>query len=185
MDEFMESADITQMEGPVRSLDLIRIEHGWDVLGRAIATRKHPLRVIQGLKTELRDESDSPGTDERGLLISVGATAPKETSAPLSLRSNDEMIGRRWSNDKPRDRCRGGSAGCQGATARGFGWRICLRRCLTAGEALSQSFGGRIKVKAILPVSFQNLPLYRLSEKKRTFKECVGFQRHDFDTDNI
>ncbi|GFR27495.1 hypothetical protein TNCT_371161 [Trichonephila clavata] len=66
----------------------------------------------------------SPGTDERGLLISVGATAPKETSAPLSLRSNDEMIGRRWSNDKPRDRCRGGSAGCQGATARGFGWRI-------------------------------------------------------------
>ncbi|GFY50552.1 hypothetical protein TNIN_343401 [Trichonephila inaurata madagascariensis] len=56
------------------------------------------------------------------------------------------MIGRRWSNDKPRDRCRGGSAGCQGATARGFGWGD-LERC-----AFKKQFWGGCSPKFLMPL---------------------------------
>ncbi|GBN95822.1 Transposable element Tcb2 transposase [Araneus ventricosus] len=43
VDEFLESEDIRRMDWPARSLDLNPIEHVWDALGRAIATR-NPLR---------------------------------------------------------------------------------------------------------------------------------------------
>ncbi|GFX73566.1 hypothetical protein TNCV_2342711 [Trichonephila clavipes] len=37
---------------PVRSPDLIRTQHPCDALRRAIATRKHPSKTIQGLLNE-------------------------------------------------------------------------------------------------------------------------------------
>ncbi|GBL93447.1 hypothetical protein AVEN_59656-1 [Araneus ventricosus] len=43
VDEFLESEDIHRMDWPARSPDLNPIEHVWDALGRAIATR-NPLR---------------------------------------------------------------------------------------------------------------------------------------------
>ncbi|GFW23179.1 DDE_3 domain-containing protein [Trichonephila clavipes] len=55
VDEFLESEDIHRMDWPVRSPDLILIEHAWDPL--TIATRKPSLRTLQGLKTELLNES--------------------------------------------------------------------------------------------------------------------------------
>ncbi|GBM97580.1 hypothetical protein AVEN_249283-1 [Araneus ventricosus] len=42
VDEFLESEDIRRMEWPARSPDLNPIEHVWDALGRAIATRNPP-----------------------------------------------------------------------------------------------------------------------------------------------
>ncbi|GFV28103.1 hypothetical protein TNCV_677911 [Trichonephila clavipes] len=47
VDEFLESEDIRRMDWPVRSPDLILIQHAWDALGRAIAARNSPLRTIQ------------------------------------------------------------------------------------------------------------------------------------------
>ncbi|GBM69512.1 hypothetical protein AVEN_205388-1 [Araneus ventricosus] len=43
VDEFLESEDIRRMDSPATSPDLNPIEHVWDALGRAIATR-NPLR---------------------------------------------------------------------------------------------------------------------------------------------
>ncbi|GBM20273.1 hypothetical protein AVEN_216685-1 [Araneus ventricosus] len=41
VDEFLESEDIRRMDWPAISPDLNPIEHVWDALGRAIATRNH------------------------------------------------------------------------------------------------------------------------------------------------
>ncbi|GBN31114.1 hypothetical protein AVEN_193846-1, partial [Araneus ventricosus] len=43
VDEFLESEDIRRMDWPVRSPDLNPMEHVWDALGRATATR-NPIR---------------------------------------------------------------------------------------------------------------------------------------------
>lgn len=42
VDELLESANIRRMDWPARSPDLNPIEHFWDALGRAIATRNPP-----------------------------------------------------------------------------------------------------------------------------------------------
>ncbi|GBL74382.1 hypothetical protein AVEN_235350-1 [Araneus ventricosus] len=42
VDEFLESEDICRMDWPARSPHLNPIEHVWDALGRAIATRNPP-----------------------------------------------------------------------------------------------------------------------------------------------
>ncbi|GBO25667.1 Transposable element Tcb2 transposase [Araneus ventricosus] len=58
VDEFLESEDIRRMDWPDRSPDLNPIEHVWDALGRAIATRNPPPRTIQEMKTALLNEWD-------------------------------------------------------------------------------------------------------------------------------
>ncbi|KFM62759.1 Transposable element Tcb2 transposase, partial [Stegodyphus mimosarum] len=58
VDEFLESEDIRWMDWSARSPDLSPIEHIWDALGRAIATRNPPPRTIQELKTALLNEWD-------------------------------------------------------------------------------------------------------------------------------
>ncbi|GBM62216.1 Transposable element Tcb2 transposase [Araneus ventricosus] len=56
VDEFLESEDIRQMDWLDGSKDLNPIEHGWDVLGRAIATRNPPPRTIQEMRTAFLNE---------------------------------------------------------------------------------------------------------------------------------
>ncbi|GBM45040.1 Transposable element Tc1 transposase [Araneus ventricosus] len=56
--EFQESEDIRRMDWPARSPDLNPIEHFWDALGRAIATRNPPPRTIQEMKAALLNEWD-------------------------------------------------------------------------------------------------------------------------------
>lgn len=58
VDEFLESEDIRRMDWPARSPDLNPIEHVWDALGRAVATRNPPPRTIKELKTALLNEWD-------------------------------------------------------------------------------------------------------------------------------
>ncbi|GFV54626.1 hypothetical protein TNCV_3578801 [Trichonephila clavipes] len=45
--------DICRMDWPLKSPDLIHIEHARDVLGWAITTNKSPPKTIQGLEIEL------------------------------------------------------------------------------------------------------------------------------------
>ncbi|KFM59627.1 Transposable element Tcb2 transposase, partial [Stegodyphus mimosarum] len=56
VDEFLESEDIRRMDWTARSPDLNPLEHVWDALGRATATRSPPPRTIQELKTALLNE---------------------------------------------------------------------------------------------------------------------------------
>ncbi|GFX82636.1 DDE_3 domain-containing protein [Trichonephila clavipes] len=57
--EFLESEDICRrMDCTARSPDLNLIEHVWDALRRAIATRNPPPRNIQEMKTALLNEWD-------------------------------------------------------------------------------------------------------------------------------
>ncbi|GBO08894.1 hypothetical protein AVEN_224414-1, partial [Araneus ventricosus] len=58
VDEFLESEDIRRMDWPARSPDLNPIEHVWEALERAIATRNLPPRTIQEMKTALLNEWD-------------------------------------------------------------------------------------------------------------------------------
>ncbi|GBN48829.1 Transposable element Tc1 transposase [Araneus ventricosus] len=58
VDEFLESEDIRRTDWPARSPDLNPIEHVWDALRRAIATRKPPPRTIQEMKTAFLNEWD-------------------------------------------------------------------------------------------------------------------------------
>ncbi|GFX57662.1 transposable element Tc1 transposase [Trichonephila clavipes] len=59
VDEFLESEDIRQMDWPTRFPDLNPIEHVWDALGRAIATRNPPLRTIQEMETASLNKWDN------------------------------------------------------------------------------------------------------------------------------
>ncbi|GFW90256.1 DDE_3 domain-containing protein [Trichonephila clavipes] len=52
-EEFLESEDIHRKDWPARSPNLTRIEHVWDVLGKAIATRNLCPKTIQEIKTAL------------------------------------------------------------------------------------------------------------------------------------
>ncbi|GBN10985.1 hypothetical protein AVEN_13649-1 [Araneus ventricosus] len=70
VDEFLESEDIRWMEWPARSPDLNPIEHVWDALGRAIATRNPPPRTIQEMKTALLNEWDQLPQEMINCLIS-------------------------------------------------------------------------------------------------------------------
>lgn len=70
LDEFLESEDIRRMDWPSRSPDLNPIEHVWDGLGRAIASRNPPPRTIQGLKTALLNEWDQLPQEFINCLIS-------------------------------------------------------------------------------------------------------------------
>ncbi|GBM09329.1 Transposable element Tc1 transposase [Araneus ventricosus] len=56
VDEFLESEDIRRMDWAARSPDLNPIEHVYDALGRAIATRNLPPTTIQEMKTALLNE---------------------------------------------------------------------------------------------------------------------------------
>ncbi|GBN12829.1 Transposable element Tcb2 transposase [Araneus ventricosus] len=56
VDEFLESENIRRMDWPTRCPDLNPIEHVWDALGRAIASRNPPPRTIQEMKTALLNE---------------------------------------------------------------------------------------------------------------------------------
>ncbi|GBL86859.1 hypothetical protein AVEN_96083-1 [Araneus ventricosus] len=58
VDEFLKSEDIRRMDWPARSPDLNPIQHVWDALRRAIATRNPPPRTIQEMKTTLLNEWD-------------------------------------------------------------------------------------------------------------------------------
>ncbi|GBO24609.1 Transposable element Tc1 transposase [Araneus ventricosus] len=56
VDEFLESEDIHPIDWRARPPDLNPIEHVWDALGMAIATRNPPPRAIQEMETELLNE---------------------------------------------------------------------------------------------------------------------------------
>ncbi|GBO36068.1 hypothetical protein AVEN_187631-1 [Araneus ventricosus] len=70
VDEFLESEDIRRMDWPARSPDLNPIEHIWDALGRAIATRNPLPRTIQEMKTALLNEWDQLQQEMINCLIS-------------------------------------------------------------------------------------------------------------------
>ncbi|GFX63973.1 hypothetical protein TNCV_41491 [Trichonephila clavipes] len=53
VDIFLKSENIRWMDWPVRSPDLLRIEHALDVLERKIKTRNSRPRTIQDFKKEL------------------------------------------------------------------------------------------------------------------------------------
>ncbi|GFX79917.1 DDE_3 domain-containing protein [Trichonephila clavipes] len=65
VDEILEIVDIRRKDRPVRSPDLNPIEHVWDVLGRAIATRK-PSEDQQGNKKIISERAGpiAPRTDK-------------------------------------------------------------------------------------------------------------------------
>ncbi|GFW56860.1 transposable element Tc1 transposase [Trichonephila clavipes] len=56
VEELLESEDITRMDWPAYSPDLIPIEHVWDALGRRIATRLYHPENTQQLKQMLIEE---------------------------------------------------------------------------------------------------------------------------------
>ncbi|GBN95070.1 Transposable element Tc1 transposase [Araneus ventricosus] len=70
VDEFLESEDIRRMDWSERSPDLNPIEHVWDALGRAIATRNLSPRTIQEMKTALLNEWDQLPQEMINCLIS-------------------------------------------------------------------------------------------------------------------
>ncbi|GBN43854.1 hypothetical protein AVEN_10997-1 [Araneus ventricosus] len=70
VDQFLESEDIRRMDWPARSPDLNPIEHVWDALGRAIATRNPPPRTNQEMKTALLNEWDQLPQEMINCLIS-------------------------------------------------------------------------------------------------------------------
>ncbi|GBM39245.1 hypothetical protein AVEN_43646-1 [Araneus ventricosus] len=70
VDEFLESEDIRRMDWPARSPELNPINHVWDALGRAIATRNTPTRTIQEMKTALMNEWEKLPQEMINCLIS-------------------------------------------------------------------------------------------------------------------
>ncbi|GFT52316.1 transposable element Tcb2 transposase [Trichonephila clavipes] len=56
VDECLQSEDITRMDWPAISTDLIPIEHVWDMLGRRITDRQPPPICLPELLSELLDE---------------------------------------------------------------------------------------------------------------------------------
>ncbi|GBL87031.1 Transposable element Tcb2 transposase [Araneus ventricosus] len=85
VDEFLESEDIRRMDWPARSQDLNPIEHVWDVLGRAIATRNPPPRTIQEMKTALLNEWDQLPQEMINCLIS---SMKSRCKACISIRGD-------------------------------------------------------------------------------------------------
>ncbi|GFW74528.1 DDE_3 domain-containing protein [Trichonephila clavipes] len=55
VDECHQSEDITRMDWPAYSPDLIPIEHVWDMLGRRIAARQLPPTCLPKLRRALLD----------------------------------------------------------------------------------------------------------------------------------
>ncbi|GBN14676.1 Transposable element Tcb2 transposase [Araneus ventricosus] len=70
VDEFLESENIRRMDWSATSPDLNPIEHVWDALGRANATRNPPPRTIQEMKTALLNEWDQLPQEMINCLIS-------------------------------------------------------------------------------------------------------------------
>ncbi|GBM29736.1 Transposable element Tcb2 transposase [Araneus ventricosus] len=70
IDEFLESENIRRMDWQARSPDLNPIEHVWNALGRAIATRNPPPRNILEMKTALLNEWDQLPQEMINCLIS-------------------------------------------------------------------------------------------------------------------
>ncbi|GBO45676.1 hypothetical protein AVEN_130191-1 [Araneus ventricosus] len=70
VDQFLESEDIRRMDWPATSPDLNPIEHVWDALGRAIATRNSPPSTNQEMKTALLNEWDQLPQEMINCLIS-------------------------------------------------------------------------------------------------------------------
>ncbi|GFX49011.1 transposable element Tcb2 transposase [Trichonephila clavipes] len=56
VDEFLEGENIRRRDWPARSPHFNPIEHVWDALRRVIATRSHPPRTIQEMKSALMNE---------------------------------------------------------------------------------------------------------------------------------
>ncbi|GFU68843.1 transposable element Tc3 transposase [Trichonephila clavipes] len=56
VDECLQSEDITRMESPAYSPDLIPIEHVWDILGRRIAARQSSVTCLPELRRAWLDE---------------------------------------------------------------------------------------------------------------------------------
>ncbi|GBO02153.1 hypothetical protein AVEN_203621-1 [Araneus ventricosus] len=95
VDEFLESGDIRRMDWPARSPDLNPIEHVWDVLGRAIATRNPPPRTTKEMKTELLNEWDQLPQEMIKCLISSIKSRCKACISemlPLLKKSADRKI---------------------------------------------------------------------------------------------
>lgn len=53
VDDFLESADFRQMDYLARILDFNHIEHSWEAMWSAIASRSLPLGTIQGMNSPL------------------------------------------------------------------------------------------------------------------------------------
>ncbi|GFX71651.1 transposable element Tc3 transposase [Trichonephila clavipes] len=69
VDECLQSEDITRMDWPAYSLDLNRIEHVCDMLGRRIAARQPPSTCIPELRRALLDEWCNIPQDQIDILI--------------------------------------------------------------------------------------------------------------------
>ncbi|GBN59779.1 Transposable element Tcb2 transposase [Araneus ventricosus] len=85
VDEFLESEDIRWMDWPARSPDLNPIQHVWDALRRAIATRNLPPRTIQEMETALLNEWDQLPQEMINCLISSMKSRCKPC---ISVRGN-------------------------------------------------------------------------------------------------
>ncbi|KFM71121.1 Transposable element Tc3 transposase, partial [Stegodyphus mimosarum] len=82
VDEFLESEDIRGMDWPARSPDLNPIEHVWDALGRAIATRNPPPRTIPEPKTTLLNVWDQL---PQALQLVSSAAFVSDLQTPMSV----------------------------------------------------------------------------------------------------
>ncbi|GBM26092.1 hypothetical protein AVEN_12851-1 [Araneus ventricosus] len=89
VDEFLESEDILRIDWPARSPDFNPIEHVWDALGRAIATRNPPPRTIQEMKTALLNEWDQLTQEMINCLIS---SMKSRCKACISVRGDHTPI---------------------------------------------------------------------------------------------
>ncbi|GBN82612.1 hypothetical protein AVEN_122095-1 [Araneus ventricosus] len=77
------------MDWPARSTDLNPIEHVWDALGRAIATRNLPPRTIQEMKTALLNEWDQLPQEMINCLIS---SMKSRCKACISVRGDHTPV---------------------------------------------------------------------------------------------
>ncbi|GBM02755.1 hypothetical protein AVEN_40822-1 [Araneus ventricosus] len=90
IDEFLESEDIRRMDWPARSPDLNPIEHVWDALGRAIATRNPPPRTIQEMETTLLNEWDQLPQEMINCLIS---NSEEKLFCAISVKHPTDEVG--------------------------------------------------------------------------------------------
>ncbi|GBL86858.1 hypothetical protein AVEN_96083-2 [Araneus ventricosus] len=91
VDEFLKSEDIRRMDWPARSPDLNPIQHVWDALRRAIATRNPPPRTIQEMKTTLLNEWDQLPQEMINCLTSSMKSRCKAWLKKDSRSSNPSM----------------------------------------------------------------------------------------------